>query len=403
MSGFLLNPYIYTIAATTTTTTSTTTTTVAPMITRSFIEYAYTASRTAYTSNVYTPIARINNVPGSTQGTAIFWMGAVDINSVTFDARLRITSSQGGTALQNIEPQDTTDDAYLGGMYFYSGSGNSSWVMEFSPETSSVAAGYAGYALTALALATNDTTASSLGITSYRNTTFSSKVSMTLAAGELSKEYLVIASAGIGGDNTSLNARVRLFDDTASYGQLDDIYMQDTSNVTPYWYFRRFVIPGVTSKVFRLQGAGDGNDDLEIRDANLLGLDLSNFANVYYAEFTGSVSTTSQIGINAFSSSFNIVNPSNKHLLLACGFLSGSSNADSFTCQLINTSTVTAYTVEHVREMNSTREDYPNVVAEVVKFTQTTNNLSWQYYVETAGTRAHMSNMAFAILDLGVT
>ena len=398
MSSFLVNPYIYVIAGTTTTTT-----TAAPIITRSFVEYAYTESRTQYTTNVYTPIARINNVPGAIQGTAIFWMGAVDINSVSFDARLRITSSLGGTALQNIEPQDTTDDAYLGGMYFYSGSGNSSWVMEFSPETSSVAAGYAGYALTALALTPNDATASSLGVSSYRNNTFSSKVSMTLAAGELSKEYLVIASAGIGGDDTALNARVRLFDDTASYGQVDDVYIQDTSNVTPYWYFRRFVVPGVTSKVFRIQGASDGNNDLEVRDANLLGLDLSNFANAYYAEFTGSVSTTSQIGINAWSSSFNIVNPSNKHLLLACGFLSGSSNASSFTCQLINTSTTTAYTVEHVREMNATTEDYPNVVAEIVKFTQTTNNLSWQYYVETAGTTAHMSNMAFAILDLGLT
>lgn len=397
MSGFLLNPYIFEVAATTTTTT-----TAAPIITRSFVEYAYTASRTQYTTNVYTPIGRLNNVPGAIPGTAIFWMGAVDINSVSFDARLRITSSQ-GTALQNIEPQDTTDDIYLGGMYFYTGSVNSSWVMEFSPETSSVAAGYAGYALTALALTPNDAISSSLGITSFRNATYANKVSMTLGAGELSEEYLVIASAGIGGDDTALNARVRLFDDTASYGQLDDIYMQDTSNVTPYWYFRRFAIPALTSKTFRLQGYSDGNNDLEIRDANLLGLDLSGFANYYYAEFTGSVSTTSQIGINAWSSSFNIVNPSNKHLLLACGFLSGSSNASSFTCQLINTSTSTAYTVEHVREMNATTEDYPNVVAEVVKFTQATNNLSWQYYVETAGTTAHMSNMAFAILDLGLT
>ena len=398
MSSFLVNPYIYV-----TTGTTTTTTTAAPIITRSFVEYAYTASRTAYTTNVYTPIARLNNVPGAIPGTAIFWMGAVDINSVTFDVRLRITSSQGGTALENIEPQDTTDDIYLGGMYFYTGSTNSSWVMEFSPETSSVAAGYAGYALTALALTPNDVIASSLGTSAYRNTTFTSKVSMTVAAGELAENVLVIASAGLGGDDTALNARVRLFDDTASYGQLDDVYMQDTSNVTPYWYFRRFDIPGVTSKTFRLQGASDGNNDLEIRNATMMALDLAGFANHYYAEFTGSVSTTSQIGINAFSSSFTIANPSNKHLLLACGFLSGSSNASSFTCQLINTSTSTAYTVEHVREMNATTEDYPNIVAEVVKFTQATNNISWQYYVETAGTRAHMSNMAFAILDLGVT
>lgn len=398
MSGFLLNPYMFTVAATTTTTT-----TAAPMITRSFVEYAYTESRTQYTSNVYTPIARINNVPGANPGTAIFWMGAVDINSVSFDRRLRITSSLGGTALQNIESQDVTDDSYLGGMYFYTGSVNSSWVMEFSPETSSVAAGYAGYALTALALTPGDTIAYSLNLSSYRNSTFSNKVSMTVSAGELDLDTLIIASAGIGGDDTAVNGRVRLFDGTTGYGQVDDVYMQDTSNSTPYWFFKRFVIPGVTSRTFSIQGASNGDDDLEIRNATIASLDLSNFENYYYAEFTGSVSTTSQIGINAWSSSFNIVNPSNKHLLLACGFLSGSSNANSFTCQLINTSTSTAYTVEHVREMNSTTEDYPNVVARIVTFTQTTNNLSWQYYVETAGTRAHMSNMAFAILDLGVT
>lgn len=398
MSGFLLNPYIFTVAATTTTTT-----TAAPMITRSFVEYAYTASRTAYTSNVYTPIARINNVPGAIPGTAIFWMGAVDINSVSFDTRLRITSSLGGTALQNIEPQDTTDDAYLGGMYFYTGSGNSSWVMEFSPETTGVAAGYAGYALTALALTPGDTIASSLNLSSYRNSTFSNKVSMTVTAGELDLDTLIIASAGIGGDDTAVNGRVRLFDGTTGYGQVDDVYMQDTSNSTPYWFFKRFTVPGVTSRTFSIQGASNGSDDLEIRNATIASLDLSNFENYYYDEFPGSVSTTSQIGINAWSSSFNIVNPSNKHLLLACGFLSGSSNSNSFTCQLINISTTTAYTVEHVREMNSTTEDYPNVVARIVTFTQATNNLSWQYYVETAGTRAHMSNMAFAILDLGMT
>lgn len=398
MSGFLLNPYMFTVAATTTTTT-----TAAPMLTRSFVEYAYTASRTQYTSNVYTPIARINDVPGANPGTAIFWMGAVDINSVSFDRRLRITSSLGGTALQNIESQDVTDDSYLGGMYFYTGSVNSSWVMEFSPETSSVAAGYAGYALTALALTPSDTIAYSLNLSSYRNSTFSNKVSMTVTAGELDLDTLIIASAGIGGDDTAVNGRVRLFDGTTGYGQVDDVYMQDTSNSTPYWFFKRFTVPGVTSRTFSIQGASNGNDDLEIRNATIASLDLSNFENYYYDEFPGSVSTTSQIGVNAWSSSFNIVNPSNKHLLLACGFLSGSSNANSFTCQLINTSTSTAYTVEHVREMNSTTEDYPNVVARIVTFTQTTNNLSWQYYVETAGTRAHMSNMAFAILDLGVT
>lgn len=400
MSSFLVNPYIYV-----TTGTTTTTTTSAPIVTRSFVEYAYTESRTAYTTNVYTSIATLNNVPSAIPGTVIFWMGSVDINSVSFDARLRITSSLSTTitSTQNIEPQDTTDHAYLGGMYFYTGTGDSSWVMQFSTETTGVDAGYAGYALTALALTPNDVIASSLNTSAYRNSTFSNKVSMTVAAGELNLDTLIIASAGIGGDDTALNGRVRLFDDTASYGQLDDIYMQDTTNVTPYWYFRRFDIPGVTSKTFRLQGAGDGSNDLEIRNATMMALDLSGFANYYYDEFTGSISTTSQIGVNAWSSSFNIVNPSNKHLLLACGFLSGSSNASSFTCQLINTSTSTAYTVEHVREMNSTREDYPNVVAEVVKFTQATNNLSWQYYVETAGTRAHLSNMAFAILDLGVT
>jgi hypothetical protein len=135
----------------------------------------------------------------------------------------------------------------------------------------------------------------------------------------------------------------------------------------------------------------------------MLSLDLAGFANYYYAEFTGSVSTTSQTAVNAWSSSFTIANPSNKHLLLSCGFMSGSSNTDSFTSQLINTTTSTAYTVEHVREMNATTEDYPNVVARIVTFSGATNNLSWQYYVETAGTRVHMSNMAFAILDLGTT
>lgn len=400
MSGFLLNPYIFATTGTTTTTTTT-----APITTRSFVEYPYTASRTQYTTNVYTPIARINNVPASTPGTAIFWMGAVDINSVSFDARLRITSSQATTiiATENFEPQDTTDDAYLGGMYFYTGSGNSSWVMEFSPETSSLAAGYAGYALTALALTTNDVISASLNTTSFRNATYANKMTLPVSAGPAGEEALIIASAGIGGDDTAINARVRLFDGTTGYGQVDDIYIQDTSNVTPYWYFRKFTIPANGTTTFSLQGYSDGDNDLEIRNATMLSLDLAGFANYYYAEFTGSVSTTSQIGENAWSSSFNIVNPSNKHLLLACGFLSGSSNASSFICQLINTSTSTAYTVEHVREMNSTTEDYPNVVARIVTFTQATNNLSWQYYVETAGTRAHMSNMAFAILDLGVT
>jgi hypothetical protein len=137
--------------------------------------------------------------------------------------------------------------------------------------------------------------------------------------------------------------------------------------------------------------------------ASILALDTSRFQNVYYAENTGSFSTTSTTMVDAFSTTFTIANPSNKHILLASAMLSGSSTASSFACKLRNTTTSTDYTVEHLREPNATTEELPTVVARTVTFSGASNAIAWQLDVETGGTTGHLKNMMIVLLDTGTT
>jgi p-aminobenzoyl-glutamate transporter AbgT len=137
--------------------------------------------------------------------------------------------------------------------------------------------------------------------------------------------------------------------------------------------------------------------------ASMLALDTSRFQNVYYAENTGSFSTTSVTYVDAFTASFTIANPTNKHILLASAMLSGSSTASSFACKLQNTTTATDYCVEHLREPNVTSEELPTVVARIVTFSGASNTIAWQLDVETAATTGHLKNMMIVLLDLGTT
>jgi hypothetical protein len=177
--------------------------------------------------------------------------------------------------------------------------------------------------------------------------------------------------------------------------------VQDVNSRSPYWHVFRRTTTGTTT--FSLQYRGDGTNQGIMLQGSILALDTSRFQNVYYAEDTGSVSTTSTTMVNAFSTTFTIANPSNKHILLASAMLSGSSTASSFACKLRNTTTSTDYTVEHLREPNATSEELPTVVARTVTFSGASNTIAWQFDVETGGTTGYLKNMMIVLLDMGTT
>lgn len=384
MSGFLPNPYWYVIN-------------VLPTGYRTYYEDPYVATRTTRTSTTYTNIGTIDATGYSNSDTAIFWMAVGDMSSTSADVRIRlIQDSVTVRQLNNMEPQDTTDRMSMGGMYVYPSSAASTWNMQQSGETTSTS-GYSGYAMVGLALTGSDVYSTSAAQSGTTSTTYATKTSVTVPAGT----YIIIGSAAVSSNSTAGNPRFRIFDGTNTYGELLDIYLQDSTNNSPYWHVFRRTVTGNTT--FSLQYRGDGTNQGTIREAAMLALDASKFANVYYGESLAAVTTTNTTMTNAYSTTFNIANPSNKHILLASAVLSGTSTASSFACKLRNTTTSTDYTVEHFREPNATSEDLPTVVARTVTFSGTSNTIAWQFDVETSGTTATLENMTIVILDTGTT
>ena len=387
MSGFLLNSFFFRTAA-------------APSgIIRTFYESAYVATRSTRASTAYLNIATARAAGAANTRTAIFWMGNMDNDATDTDVRMRLTGSNSTTVIQleNLEPQDTTDRMSVGGMFAYSSSAAVTWSIQQSGEDSGDDQGYSGYAMVGLLLTGSDAYNSSSAAVNTTSTTYATNIGVTVPAGT----YIIVGSAAIGSNNTAGNPRFRIFDGTNTYGELLDTYLQDASGRGPYWHvFRRTV---ASSTTFNLQYRGDGTNQGIMLQASMLALDTSRFQNVYYAENTGSFSTTSTTYVNAFSTTFTIANPSNKHILLASAMLSGSSTASSFACKLRNTTEAIDYCVEHLREPNATSEEMPTVVARTVTFSGASNTIVWQLDVETGGTTGHLKNMMIVLLDLGTT
>jgi hypothetical protein len=366
--------------------------------TRTFYEYPYVATRSTYEETAYQTIASMS-VGTATTTNAIFWMGTGDIDDTTFDVRMRLTGSASTTAIQlnNMEPQDTTDRMSMGGMFPYTSSVSRNWAIQQSEEDNGATSGYSGYAMAGLGLTSADYFASSSAASNTTSTTYQTKTSIVVPAGT----YIIVGSAAIGSNNTAGNPRFRIFDGTNSYGEMLDVYLQDVNGRSPFWYTFRVTVAATTT--FSLQFRGDGTNQGIMQEASILALNTANFANNYYGASATPVSTTNTAYTNAFSTTFTINNPSNKHLLLASAYLSGSSTASSFRCKLRNTTTSTDYTVEHIREPNATSEEFPTVVARMVTFSGASNTVAWQFNVETGGTTGYLGDMTIILLDMGTT
>jgi hypothetical protein len=383
MSSFLLNSYWFASVA---------------AGGRTFYESPYVATRTTITISTPININTISGVFTGLQGIAVFYQATTDIANATFDARLNLISGSTTVMGLNLEPQDTTDRFSVGGGYFDLSETNTVFTSSFSQEnTTGVTAGYAGYSLVGLQLTGSDSGSHSAGATTYRNFSYTTKTSVTMPAGD----YIVIGSAAVLPQDVGVQGAVAMIIGPNVFGEMADVYEQDTTNWSPYWHVFRRITTGTTT--FSLEAASDGVGDIEVRQASVIVLDTTQFPNVYYAERTGSFSSTSTTYVNAMSGSFTIANPSNKHLLLASAMLSGSSTVSSFACKLRNTTTAIDYAPEHLREPNATNENYSTVICRIITFSGASNTIAWQLDTETGGTTGHLTNMTIAILDLGTT
>jgi len=384
MSTFLLNPYTYAVA-------------VPSGITRIFYDSPYTASRSTTTATTAINVSTVGSVNSGSKGLAVFYMATTDLDVTNADVNFDLISGSTTVIGLNMEPQDTTDSFSMGGGYFDLSETNGTFTASFSQETGGNTAGYAGYSLVGLQLTGSDSGSHSAGATTFRNATYATKTSVPVPAGT----YIVVGSAAVLTQDAGAIARVRMFDGTNQFGEMFDIYEQDITNWTPYWHMFRATTAGTTT--FSLQARSDGSNDMEVRQASVIVLDTSQFSNVYYAENTGSFSTTSRPYVNAMSASFTIANPNNKHLLLAAAMLSGSLvGSTSFYCKLRNTTTSIDYIPEHYREVNASGELYPTIVSRIVTFSGASNTIAWQLGQEVNST-GHLTNMTIAILDLGTT
>ena len=382
MSTFLLNPYIYTVAAPSG---------------RIFYDSPYTASRSTTTATTAINVSTIGSVNSGVKGLAVFYMTTADLNVENADVNFSLISGSTTVIGLNMEPQDATDFFSMGGGYFDLSETNGRFTASFSQETAGNTAGYAGYSLVALQLTGSDSGSLNAANVRYRDPGFETQTSVPVPAGT----YIVIGSAAVNTGDTTVNGQVRMFDGTNTFGLMGNIYAQDATNYSPYWHVFRRTTTGTTT--FSLQGQSINGDDMFIRQASIIVLDTSQFPNVYYAESTGSFSTDSSTYVNAMTGSFTIANPSNKHLLLAGAMLSGSrAGVSSFNCKLRNTTAGIDYIPEQVREPNRVEELYPAIVCRTVTFSGASNTIAWQL-LEELNASGSLRNMTMAILDLGTT
>ena len=381
MSGFLLNPYWI----------------ASSIPARTFFESPYVATRTVRQGTNYINVASMSVAGAANTRGAAFWMATGDILDTTFDVRLRLSSSIVIAQLNNMEPQDTTDRMSMGGLFPYSSSTATTWSIQHSEEDGLMDSGYSGLAMVGLLLTESDLYNSASAAANTTSLTYATYTSVTVPAGT----YIVVGSAAVGSDSTGANPGFRINDGTNTFGEILDSYNQDANGRSPYWHvFRRTV---ASSTTFNLQYRGDGTNQGIMLQGSILALDTSRFQNVYYAENTGSFSTGSTTYVNAFTASFTIANPTNKHILLASAMLSGSTTTNSYACKLRNNTEAVDYSVENFREPNATSEEMPTIIARTVTFAGATNEIAWQLNVETAATTGHLKNMMIVLLDLGTT
>lgn len=368
-----------------------------PTISRTFYFSPYTASRVTNTTTTASNMNLISGVSSGSKGLAVFNMGTIDLSVTTADAILNLVRGTTTVVGFNLEPQDVTDTMSVGAGFYTASSANVSFSSSFNQETAGNTRGIAGYSLVALQLTGSETGNHSAGATSYRNTTYTTKTSISLPAGT----YVIVGSAAVNAQDAGVNGRVRMFDGTTTYGEMTDIFEQDTSNWSPYWFVFTASPAGTTT--YSLQARSDGSNDIEVRQASVIALDTSRFSNSYLFSTTSGFQTTSSSFQTVYSTgNFNINNTGNYHLLLASAFLSGSTTINSFGTKLTNTATSVDYIPEHLREPNNINEEYSTVVAQVVTFTQTSNNIAWQLRAASGGTGSLLEPRIF-ILDLGVS
>lgn len=366
---------------------------------RRFVFSPYTASRSTQTTSSLTTINTTPTFTGNVNGHVVMFMATTDIDSVTFDANIVIRSGSTtvNTIQYNMEPNVASDRFAMGGVLPVTASAAVlPYTQSFFPETSSLTAGYAGYAMVVLPLRVSESFGYTAASTRFRDPGFANMATRAVTPGN----YIVIGSAGVNAGATTLNGQIRMFDGTTGYGLMDDVYAQDTTNWSPY--FHVFADNAATNKTYSLQAQSVNGDDMFLRQASVTVLNRSSFLNSYTSSLSGSRNTTSTTYVPVFGFTASIANPGNYHILIANAFLSGSSTTVGFATKLTNISTTTDYNAEQIRSMNATTEEYSTPIMRVVTFTQTTNIISWQLRAVTSGT-AHLSDPSIVILDTGIT
>lgn len=366
-------------------------------IVRSFGSSAYTSTRTTTTSTTYSNIASVTTSEASGDRLAVFWQCIGDMNNTTYSVRVMLGEGSTQRVLYTLEPQDTTDRFSMGGVYAYSGGSNRTWNIRHSTSNSSGTAGRANFQISYLKLLSTDLFSYTSALSSTSSTTFQTKESIFVTN---TGSYIVVACAVATPSAAGASQNIRLFNNGNSYGSLGNIYAQDTANLVPYFHVERVNV--TTSGPFTIEFNSNGSAVLGVRESTLLLLRESDFENVYYANENTQQDTTANNYVDGLTQTFNIQNPSNQHLIIASAMIESNSTSDSAFIRLFNKSTSLDYSGVQLREDNNTAEWHPTMCTRVVTFTQSTNEIAWQFYSEGSNT-ASIKNMSIVILDLGTT
>lgn len=385
MSIALLNPFWYT-----------------PPVTgfvRTFFDSGVTTTPVEVTTT-QTSRASITTTETTGDRFATFWQSINQNNSVAADQIALLFESPTERQRFNLESQDATDQHSMGGAYAYTGGTARTFTLDSLEEAAGAGNEIQDYGLCALKLVTEDDFQHSSGQTDSTSTTYATKASVTVGAGD----WLIIASASILQSAAGVS-KIRVFNGTTALAeQSGTFYAQDTTNWIPFNFVEKVTTAGSTT--FSLQNARVGaTGTASIRQATIIAIDLSKFDNTYYAEQRTAQTTTSTVafGGTGLTNTFTIANPSNKHLLIGNAICGISATNRSTQARLFNTTSSESYSGTSLREANATTERYDIFVGRIVTFASASQTIEWEHNSQGGAGTSTIAEMAIAILDLGTT
>lgn len=371
-----------------------------PGISRVVYSAGYNTSTVTTTSATPSNLQAFDITEKSATDYTIFWLSGFQHSVLTSDYKTNLSKGGSSVVDYNMELKDLTDIGSGSGTFYYNGTGATANVaLQHSVEVASTTTG-SSVAKNLIALehistdrGAHDATGNTAFTTSYNSTPNATVGS----AGD----YLIVSSAacdaslGYGLFETRINA--------SATGSGHSPVNNDTTNYSPYLYTGVHTLTSGAN--IYISGTTSASTAVGMKQASVGAFPLTGFRNAYYKNQTGNTAITSVSATTTATTyqvvttaTFNILNPSNKHLLIASAAYTTTNTTYSAYARLTNGST-TLYSPEFITEgYGGTKQAF---VARVLTFAGSTQTFQWEYRSENVAATSYISDADITLLDLG--